>query len=508
MAQLLANFESRYFRAALYDNQGASGLSSHEVILTRKENPRESLVIDAGVFEPWELRQVASRIAALKGEWTVYPAELKSSEWSFAVHYDCDEVWTARLSFFEPTSRDPETRSIPIFEHEADDLLAIANNIAERHAQLNLLSHAFHPDHKLVLTLTHGRFHAEIFEVASPAPGYLTAVYCDGTILWPPYANHKCGRMFEQLKEGGEDSLNSYLTARGLPPPAAKDLLDFQKTLVESELRFQALREEASNRPFQIKNPKLLAPHEITPAANRETDFGIAELTECSWKITPLTPRAQEHIERPRVKKASWEEHQGGYVMHSPYDALELIRHLASCRYTLQIQWLDPQKEQLKGQPSSSQPKSTEVSFRHDCAAGNIADNVERFKDFVSATVSRQCLREDVDGNRRYWNDLSAQRKLMAIASDAAYCDVSFEPFAEAVKDVLSDIPAPAREEAALRLVLQADRERYELEKLLPSYKGLEEAPSLRDRFKEVLDYYEERLANERDQDHDPEISR
>jgi hypothetical protein len=135
-------------------------------------------------------------------------------------------------------------------------------------------------------------------------------------------------------------------------------------------------------------------------------------------------------------------------------------------------------------------------------------DQLEGFKALVEDTKSRECLREDVDGSLRYWNELSAERKLRAIAWDAAYYDVPLEPFANAVREVLSDLPAPAREESALRLVLQAERERRELEKLLPSYDRLEEAPPLVDRFKELLDYYEQRLAKEPDQAHDPEISR
>ena len=38
--------------------------------------------------------------------------------------------------------------------------------------------------------------------------------------------------------------------------------------------------------------------------------------------------------------------------------------------------------------------------------------------------------------------------------------------------------------------------------------KRLEPAPPFVDRFKDVFDYYEQRLANKPNQDHDPEISR
>jgi hypothetical protein len=135
-------------------------------------------------------------------------------------------------------------------------------------------------------------------------------------------------------------------------------------------------------------------------------------------------------------------------------------------------------------------------------------DRVRGFNALIASHKSKDSKLEDVDGDFRYWKELSTEGKLKWIASDATYYDVPFEPFANAVREVLCDLPAPAREEAALRLVLQAERERRELEKLLPSYGRLEEARPLVDRFKDVLDCYEELLANEPGKDHDPENTR
>jgi hypothetical protein len=135
-------------------------------------------------------------------------------------------------------------------------------------------------------------------------------------------------------------------------------------------------------------------------------------------------------------------------------------------------------------------------------------NQLEGFKAQVASHKSSSGHMEDVDGNHCYWDELSAEGKVKWIASDAAYYDVPFEPFAQAVREVLGQLPAAAREEAALWLALQSEREQRELEQLLPRYDRLEPAPPLVDRFRELLDYYEKRLAKEPGQDHDPEISR
>jgi hypothetical protein len=129
--------------------------------------------------------------------------------------------------------------------------------------------------------------------------------------------------------------------------------------------------------------------------------------------------------------------------------------------------------------------------------------NMEGFKALVTSDRSGAHQMEDVDGNYRYWDELSLAAKMRQIASNAAYCDVTFERFSEAVRDSIGSIPPEAREEAALWLALQSQRELHELEKLLPRYDRLEPAPPLLDRFQQLLDAYEAELAQERESSND-----
>ena len=73
------------------------------------------------------------------------------------------------------------------------------------------------------------------------------------------------------------------------------------------------------------------------------------------------------------------------------------------------------------------------------------------------------------------------------IRSSLCSCDVSFERFAAAVRDVLGDQPVAAREGASLRLLLRHARELRGLETLLPLDERTESTP-LVERFKEMLD--------------------
>jgi hypothetical protein len=96
---------------------------------------------------------------------------------------------------------------------------------------------------------------------------------------------------------------------------------------------------------------------------------------------------------------------------------------------------------------------------------------------------------EETDGTWRTWRDLSPEAKLSYIARDAVLDGVSPERFASAVRDVLGELPVAAREEAALRQVLESQRQLHQLAALLPPDDRTESVP-LVDRFEEVLAWY------------------
>jgi hypothetical protein len=90
---------------------------------------------------------------------------------------------------------------------------------------------------------------------------------------------------------------------------------------------------------------------------------------------------------------------------------------------------------------------------------------------------------EEMDGDRRPWDDLSAAAKLQHIAWDAAHSNVPFEPFAQVVKDTIGDCG-----EAALRVVLDGQKELHAIVKLFPD-DGRTETTPVFDLVKEMLDY-------------------
>src|SRR5215468_7378040 len=105
MAEVIASFEGHCFRATLYDNQAAAGMHSHEVILTRKEHPRDSVVLDAGRSEPCELVEVAASLVSPRGKWDDGPASRKSSEGRFEIEIYRDEpIRLAHLHFHQMTA--------------------------------------------------------------------------------------------------------------------------------------------------------------------------------------------------------------------------------------------------------------------------------------------------------------------------------------------------------------------------------------------------------------------
>ena len=105
---------------------------------------------------------------------------------------------------------------------------------------------------------------------------------------------------------------------------------------------------------------------------------------------------------------------------------------------------------------------------------------VDGFKAMVG---SRGYHFEEMDGSSQGWADLSAAAKLQYIARDAALCDVPFQAFAEAAKDVIGDKP-----DAALQVVLEYQKELHGLGQLLPDDGRLEPTPLI-ERFKEILEY-------------------
>jgi len=90
---------------------------------------------------------------------------------------------------------------------------------------------------------------------------------------------------------------------------------------------------------------------------------------------------------------------------------------------------------------------------------------------------------EEGDGDRLPWDDLSAAVKLQYIVRDAVISDVRFEPFAQVAKDTIGDVG-----EAALRVVLEGQKELHAIAKLFPDDGRTEPAPLI-ERVKLTLDY-------------------
>ncbi len=100
---------------------------------------------------------------------------------------------------------------------------------------------------------------------------------------------------------------------------------------------------------------------------------------------------------------------------------------------------------------------------------------------------------EEMDGNRLPWAELSAAAKLQYIARDAALSDVGFETFAEVVKETIGDVG-----EAALRVVLDGQKELRAIAKLFPD-DGRTEPTPLVEQVKEILDHVMALEARERE---------
>lgn len=90
---------------------------------------------------------------------------------------------------------------------------------------------------------------------------------------------------------------------------------------------------------------------------------------------------------------------------------------------------------------------------------------------------------EEMDGDRRPWAQLSAAAKLQYIARDAALSGVTFEPFAQVAKETIGDVG-----EAALRVVLESQKQLHAIAELLPD-DGRTEPTPLVEQVKDILDY-------------------
>lgn len=90
---------------------------------------------------------------------------------------------------------------------------------------------------------------------------------------------------------------------------------------------------------------------------------------------------------------------------------------------------------------------------------------------------------EEMNGDHLPWDDLSAAAKLQYIVRDAVISDVAFDPFAEVVKNTIGD-----GVEAALRVVLEGQKELHAIAELFPD-DGRTESMPLVDRVKDILDY-------------------
>ena len=62
-------------------------------------------------------------------------------------------------------------------------------------------------------------------------------------------------------------------------------------------------------------------------------------------------------------------------------------------------------------------------------------DRLDGFKALLADHINSNSYYEETDGTHRAWRELSAEGKLAYVARDAAYYDVPFEHFAEALRE-------------------------------------------------------------------------
>ena len=114
----------------------------------------------------------------------------------------------------------------------------------------------------------------------------------------------------------------------------------------------------------------------------------------------------------------------------------------------------------------------------------NVKERISGFKALLESHKSNSFHLAEADGSYRLWRDLSAEGRLEKIVWDAAYFDVPFEQFAEAVRE---SVDSAAIGDAALRLAMRSGRELHHLERLFPDNGQTGPAP-LVERVRELLD--------------------
>ena len=108
---------------------------------------------------------------------------------------------------------------------------------------------------------------------------------------------------------------------------------------------------------------------------------------------------------------------------------------------------------------------------------------IANFKAMVEDSRNSNYFFDEMDGDSRPWAKLSAAGKLQYIVRDAVISDVPFEPFAQVVKETIGDMG-----EAALRVVLEGQKELHAIAKLFPD-DGRTEPTPLVEQVKDILDY-------------------
>jgi len=165
-------------------------------------------------------------------------------------------------------------------------------------------------------------------------------------------------------------------------------------------------------------------------------------------------------------------------------DRLDLLADLVSWR-DYECQGISHEQQRivianvLDGKP---QEKWLEGVFDEAVLENQKIDSFKTFVEIMKLSPDNHVF-EEIDGDHRPWAKLSAAAKLQYIALDAARCDVGFEPFAQVVKDTIGVVG-----EAALRVVLDGQKELHAIAELFPD-DGRTEPTPLVEQVKDMLDY-------------------
>lgn len=165
-------------------------------------------------------------------------------------------------------------------------------------------------------------------------------------------------------------------------------------------------------------------------------------------------------------------------------DRLDLLADLVSWR-DYELQGISHEQQRivienvLEGKP---QEKWLEGVFDEAVVENRKIDSFKTSVQIMALSPDNHVF-EEMDGDRRPWAELSAAAKLQYIALDAARCDVGFESFAQVVKDTIGDVG-----EAALRVVLDGQKELHAIAKLFPDDGRTEPTPLVK-QVKDTLDH-------------------